>query len=185
LAICCERGGIHVEKNFLAITTFAILLFVAFLIFYNGNKPLNGNDIESIEKVITLEGFEDSSIEILEIKDFDEIRVVAFLSNNNPGYIQFEKNEDGNYIKNFVEVKNDATLGSFSPTIPVLLLVTNYENEIAEMQVTINGETLEQNFTPNDATVAWIDLPKDVSDKYTFRNYKYFDKDGTLIKEFN
>lgn len=63
------------------------------------------------------------------------------------------------------------------------MFVTNNENEIAKMQVTINGEKLEQVFTPNKVTVNWMDFPKINEYGYSFRNYKYYDKEGNLIKE--
>lgn len=79
--------------------TFAILFFIVILIFYfNGTKQLYENDKESITSVIkSIEGYGNKLIEILEIKDFNDIRVAAFLSNNSPAYIQFYKNKDGNY----------------------------------------------------------------------------------------
>lgn len=54
------------------------------MFYFNGTKQLYGNDKESIVKVInSIEGYGNKSIEILEIKDFNDLRVVAFLSNNN------------------------------------------------------------------------------------------------------
>lgn len=64
-----------------------------------------------------------------------------------------------------------------------MMFVTNYDSEIARMQVGVNESTLEQNFTPYQATVTWVDLPKTNKDNYEFRNYKYYDKNGNLIKE--
>lgn len=52
------------------------------------------------------------------------------------------------------------------------------------MEVTINGVRYKQKFTPNETTVTWMDLPEVDKDKYIFSDYKYFDKNGTLIKEF-
>lgn len=78
---------------------------------------------------------------------------------------------------------DNETFSSFIPDLPMFMFVTNNENEIAKMQVTINGEKLEQEFTPNEATVNWMDLPQTGKNEYTFRNYKYYDKDGNLIEE--
>jgi hypothetical protein len=73
----------------------------------------------------------------------------------------------------------------FSPLMgnPKMMYVTNYENEIVRMKVDINGTTLEQNFTPYQATVTWVDLPQTNQDSYEFRNYRFYDKNGNLIKE--
>ena len=65
------------------------------------------------------------------------------------------------------------------------MFVTNGDNEIAEMHVTINGEKFEQEFTPGKATVKWMYLPKpNKSGGYRFSDYKYFDENGNLVKEF-
>lgn len=57
-------------------------------------------------------------------------------------------------------------------TILYLFLLLTNENEIAKMQVTINGVKLEQTFTPNKATVAWLDFPQTNKSDYTFKNLK-------------
>ncbi len=64
-----------------------------------------------------------------------------------------------------------------------IMFVTNYENEIAKMKVDINEITLEQLFTPYQATVTWGDLPPSNENHYEYRNYKYFDQNENLIKE--
>ena len=62
------------------------------------SKQLYGNDEASIIEVITsFDDYEDKQIEILEINDFDDVRIVAFLSNNKPSYIEFNKNEKGKF----------------------------------------------------------------------------------------
>ena len=66
-----------------------------------------------------------------------------------------------------------------------MMFVTNDENKISKMQVDINEKTLEQNFTPNQATVTWVDLLQTNKNTYEFRNYKYYDENGNLIKELN
>ncbi len=65
------------------------------------------------------------------------------------------------------------------------MFVTNSENIITKMQVTINGELLEQTFTPYKAEVAWLDFPQPDKSGYTFEDYKYFDKNGNLIKDYS
>lgn len=67
----------------------AFLLLLGFFAFYfNDTQQLYGNDEESILKVIhSIEGYENNSIEIVEIKDMNDRRYAGFLSDNNPGYI--------------------------------------------------------------------------------------------------
>ncbi|WP_417899696.1 hypothetical protein ABN702_05240 [Bacillus haimaensis] len=162
------------------------ILVVAILTFYfNGTKQLYGNDEASIVKVInSIEGYEHKSIEILEIKDFDDFRIVGFLANNRPGCIEFTENKKGNYIWRNIEVKENETFSSFHISPRKMMFVTNNENEIAKMQVDINEQKFEREFIPNKATVTWADLPQTDNNEYTFRNYKYYDKDGIIIKKF-
>ncbi|TYS59514.1 hypothetical protein FZC76_22040 [Sutcliffiella horikoshii] len=162
------------------------ILVVAILIFYfNGTKQIYGNDEASIVKVInSIEGYEDKSIEILEIKDFDEQRIAAFLANNRPGCIEFTEDKKGNYIWRYIEVNENEEFSFFQISPRKMIFVTNNENEIAKMQVDINGQKFEQEFIPNKATVTWAELPQTDNKEYIFRNYKYFDKDGIIIKKF-
>lgn len=165
--------------------TILLLLIGLFVYYFNENKQIFGNDKDSIVKVITsLKGYEHKSIEILEIKDWNDLRVVGFLSNNSPGYIQFRKNEDGNFIWNHIQVMDDDTFNSFNPfDLRMLMFVANNENKTSKIQVSINGQKMEQSFIPYKATVAWINFPESENNRYEFRDYKYYDKDGNLIKE--
>ncbi|NOU75326.1 hypothetical protein GC098_28740 [Paenibacillus sp. LMG 31458] len=168
--------------------TILVLLLIGFLAFYFiDNHQLYGNDRDSIVKVIkSIKGYENKSIEILEVKDFNDLRVVGFLSDNSPGYIQFRKNKDDNFVWNYVQVRDDETFSSFIPDhLRMFMFVANNENEIAKMQVSIIGQKFEQKFIPYRATVAWVDFPETDNSQYEFRNYKYYDKDGNLIKEIN
>ncbi|WP_166244469.1 hypothetical protein [Paenibacillus turpanensis] len=177
------------NKKF-ALVTLTIIPFLVIIIFYfNGTEQVYGNDKESIAKVIhSIDGYENESIEILEIRDFNDLRMVGFLSNNSPGYIQFAKNEDGNYEWRHIEVQNDESFSSFLPDFrkppKKFMLVTNHSNKIAKMQVSVNGQKLEQVFTPNNASVTWVKLPRTDKNEYEFRNYKFYDKDGKLIEEY-
>lgn len=161
-----------------------ILLVVASYYFYK-SKELYGNDKASILEVITsIDDYHNKQIEILEINDFDDVRIVSFLSNNKPSYIEFNKNTKGNYSWRHVESRNDESISMFLPLGSTkIMFVTNYESDIAKLQVDINGETVEQSFTPYQATVTWSDLPHTNKDKYEFRNFKYYDENGNRIKE--
>ncbi|HZG17153.1 MAG TPA: hypothetical protein VE710_19400 [Candidatus Bathyarchaeia archaeon] len=176
-------------KSKLRFVTIAILfLFVGFLAYhFNDSKHVYGNDKESIAKVIkSIKGYENKSIDILEIKDFKDLRVVGFLSDNSPGYIQFKKNKDANYLWKYIQISENETFSLFSPDdLRMFMIVTNDENEIAKMQVSINGQKLEQKFTPFKAIVTWVSFPETDNSQYEFRYYKYYDKDGNLIKEYN
>lgn len=162
------------------------ILVVAILTFYfNGTKQLYGNDEASIIKVInSIEGYEHKSIEILEIKDFNEQRIAAFLANNRPGCIELIEDKKGNYIWRYIEVNENEEFSTFHISPRKMIFVTNNENEIAKMQVDINGRKFEREFILNKATVTWADLPQIDNNEYTFRNYRYYDKDGIIIEKF-
>ncbi|PFA62798.1 hypothetical protein CN378_17290 [Bacillus sp. AFS015802] len=148
-------------------------------------KPVYGNDKDSIVKVIhSIEGYENRSIKILEIKDFDEWRYTAFLADHSPGYVEFQKNKNGNYRWKHLEVAEGETFASFDLFDQKLVYVTNDENEIARMEVEINGEKVQRQFTPNKETVTWAELPLNDEQEYTFRNYRYYDQEGNTISEF-
>jgi hypothetical protein len=161
-----------------------LLLLGGLLLYLIEDKQVYGNDKDSIVKVIhTIEGYENRSIKILEIKDFDDRRVASFLADNSPGYIEFEKDKIGNYRWNHLEIAEDQTFASFNLFERTLLYVTNDGNEIARLEVEINGQKVERDFTPNRETVTWAKLPLNEEKEYTYRNYKYYDKEGKIISE--
>jgi hypothetical protein len=160
-----------------------ILGLVASYYFYM-SKELYGNDKASIVKVInSIDDYKNKEIEILEITDFNDERIVGFLSNNNPAYIEFNKNKKGDYVWRHIESRDNESFAMFLLLIgnTKIMFVTNYQNKIARMQVDVNGTTLEQNFIPDQATVTWVDLPQTNMNSYEYRNYKYYDENGNLI----
>ncbi|MCM3782670.1 hypothetical protein M3231_06775 [Neobacillus mesonae] len=89
-----------IKKHRLYIFIAAGLLLFAFIFYYFTERTsmTYGNDEPSITKVIqSLDGYDGKQIEILEITDFHDNRVAAFLADNKPGYIQFTRNSEGNY----------------------------------------------------------------------------------------
>ncbi|MFD1019553.1 hypothetical protein [Thalassobacillus hwangdonensis] len=162
------------------------LVLVVSYYFYNSKQELYGNDKDSIVKVIkSIDDYENKEVEILEISDFNDVRIVGFLSNDSPSYIEFIKNQKENYVWRHIESRDNESFSMFSPLSgsSKMMVVTNYENKIAKMQVDINGKPLEQIFTPHQANVTWVDKPQTNKDSYEYRNYKYYDINGNLIKE--
>ncbi|RDI38017.1 hypothetical protein [Falsibacillus pallidus] len=172
-------------KNKKILVVLGILLLI--IIPYKLNTKVYGNDEESILKVVrSIEGYDYQSIEILAIKDIKNERVVPLLLNNNPGFIQFTKNKRGNYEWRHIEKRENQSLASFpiylngkeSPNRK-LLFVTNKDNEVAKMELDVNGQFFHKVFNIHENSVAWIDLPKQKSIEF---KYKYYDKSGNLIK---
>ncbi len=132
--------------------------------------------------------YEGKTIEILEVKDIQNCRIVAFLSNSNPSYAKFIKNKDGNYKWQSVrESKNESfvmyivTIFDKEKSFTKPLIITNENNSIAKMVVDVNGKNINKEFEVGKNTVTWFDLPDSNGSSYSFKNYKYYDINGTLL----
>jgi len=175
--------------NFIIIVAIIIIIYLINALIIN--KPLYGNNLESIEKVIkSIDGYENEEIEILDIRDINNDRIVGFLSNNSPAYIHFRKNSDGNYKWNHIEKRKNQSFSEYMIYVPnnessnlKLMIVTNQNNEIAKMEVSVNDYVIEQNFAVNQKTVIWIDIPQSSDNTYTW-GFKYFDVDGNLLGHY-
>ncbi|OME77208.1 hypothetical protein BK120_27165 [Paenibacillus sp. FSL A5-0031] len=177
------------KKNKIIYVLIAVILIAMIVTYFsNSSNKLYGNDKESIQEVIkSIEGYEDESVEILEIKDIDDARIVGFLSNNNPAYIQFSKNQKGNYKWRNIEKQAGQSFTTFlihkskneSRNLK-FMIVTNQENNIAKMELEVNKQVIEQEFSVNQKSVTWIDIDKD--NTLVFK-YKYYDKDGNLLSD--
>ena len=163
-----------------------MVIFLLYKFIGISNQKYYGNNEEMIKKVIhSIDGYEKRSISILEIKDFNETRIVSMLADNRPGYIEFNKNKKGNYEWRHIEVTNEGTFGFYLPKInkeSKIMIVTNPNNNMAKLSVKINNQYIEQLINPIQSSVTWIDLPQTENNEYRFDNYKYFDQNGQLIK---
>jgi len=178
-----------ITKNKIVYVVIAIILIAMFVTYFSKSTyKLYGNDKESIQKVIkSIEGYKDDSVEILEINDMNDTRVVGFLSNNNPACIQFTKNQKGNYEWNTIEKHAGQSFTTFlihlthdESRYSKFMIVSNQGNLIAKMELEVNKQVIVQEFNVNQKTVTWIDLPK--GDTLEFK-YKYFDKEGNLLSD--
>ncbi|MCK5763671.1 MAG: hypothetical protein KAH05_06095, partial [Clostridiales bacterium] len=78
------------------------------------SNEIHGNDLESIKKMIsTIESYENTSIDILDMKDFGDDRIVGFLSDETPAYIEFSKNDEGNYSFVYTEMYTNNSFSTF------------------------------------------------------------------------
>lgn len=179
------------KKSSLVYVSFTLILVVLVVILsLDKSKKWYGNDEETIKQVVaSIKGYENDSIEILEIRDFDDIRMVGFLSDNNPAYIHFIRNKEGNYEWKHIEKRPNQSFASFlirdsskEAIINHFMIVTNQYNEIARMQLHINEQGIQQVLDVNQKSVTWIDLPESKSETYEYR-YKYYDKHGELIED--
>jgi hypothetical protein len=169
----------------------AIVLLAAYLLYhsiYNSKQQFYGNNEEMIiETIHSINGYEKQVISVLNISDFDDIRIVGILADNQPGYIKFRRNESGDYQWNEIQVSRDgSTFGFYLPNIDrgqnqKILIVTNQKNDIAKFSVEVNQQLIEQAISPMYSNVIWIDLPKSDSGEYRFENYQYYDEQDQLI----
>lgn len=152
------------------------------------NRPtLYGNDKESIVKLIkSYEYYENSSIEILEIKDASPLRFVGFLADGYPNGMMLQKDPEGNYRNRTVTVN---TSSPFELLVyhhsPWFMIITNQDNKIAKTQLSVDGKPFVFETVPNTTGVTWIKLPELKSDNYSFLDYKYYDSEGNEITELD
>lgn len=128
-------------------------------------EPLYGNDAESItEKIKSIDLYEGKAVEILEIKDYDEDRLVAFLSDGDPSLIEFEKDGGGNYVYLRSETHGDQPLSQFvvghigNADAVVVASIKNKQSDTMEFSFKANEKIYEVNFEKDGADVQWTDL---------------------------
>ena len=178
-----KRNGIYLAGSIL------ILLLVIVYFISSRPDPLNGNDQASIKKILeSISPSQNNEVEILEIKDIYGKRVVAFLSDNDPSYAEFNKDEGGNYQFSNFESRNDKGLPSFliqdfsdqeEVHAASMMFITNQNNTVSKLELTVNeDQVFEREFKVHQKAVEWIELPK--SNKYHFE-YKYYDENDKII----
>ncbi|XXM72401.1 hypothetical protein ACQ0QQ_00415 [Lysinibacillus sphaericus] len=173
------------RKNIMLLFTSVVVLAAAYA--WNQSTKLYGNDKESIIDVIkSVEGYEDKDIQLIQINDFDDVRIAGFLANQQPSYINFVKNDKGNYEWKHIESTQDEAFAMFLPgwELEKIMFVANGENDIAKMTVDINAETLKQTFPPYEPSVTWVDLPASRDGGHEYRNYTYYDENGKMIEKY-
>ncbi|BAQ09052.1 hypothetical protein OXB_0580 [Bacillus sp. OxB-1] len=169
---------------------FAVVLLVgAVILFWMREKPLNGNDAESIGRIL-LEQEQHGDVSILEIKDVEEYRVVTYLHNDtDQALTMFRKDAKGNYEWVRSEKQTGEPLAIFNTGLhmdvqegPSFIFVTNPENQVAAVQVEVNGFSEKIELSVGEAAVKWLDIPKSGEGQYAF-TFTYFDQDGNEIEE--
>jgi len=171
------------KKNILWII--AIIILILFIVSYKIiNKPTYGNDIESIEEVITsFDIYNGKTIHILGIHDFDDDRVVAFFSNDSPSIVEFERNEKCNYVSPCAETRGIERLSQFIITHVgkndevVVVSVRNQFSDIDEFSFISNKNMYKVKFDSDSPNVQWTKLIKSVDGHYSFEWF-YSDKES-------
>ena len=174
----------------------AVLILFALFILIRPFFQMNGNNEKNIVKTIhSIDGYENKdAIEILKIFDSNNghDRTVAFLYNNSPAYIHFNKNKDGNYKWTYGENRRFSSYALFFVKIGKemhmdnVLIVTNADPTVAKIKLTVIGESTKEfvfNLHQKSASLIKLEnMPKPINEhEYRFE-YAYFDKDGKQIK---
>lgn len=181
------------QNKKLLIAATAIFLLAIYMTYFSNAEEYggpHGNDEDSILQVIrSIDTHRHHDIELLEIIDIDDVRIVGFLGDGNPAYIRFYKNTNGDYLWNssatmsqslstFVVTLRDGNAGS------ILLLISNHQNPVAKVEVKVNRHTLEQELAVNEASVNWFDL-SEVEGNYIRFDYTFYDENGNVIDDLD
>ncbi|WP_129692245.1 hypothetical protein [Gottfriedia acidiceleris] len=181
-------------KSKIRIAFLVIILCSVLFIFLKPSTQVYGNSERGIMQAIqSTNGYEDKdAIEILKIFDSKNDRTVAFLYNNQPAYIHFYKNKDGNYKWTNIESYAEEPLSMFlvqlgkDLNLKHMLVVSNSENPVSKMKIKVIGESTKEIvfvLHPKSAVLMKLeDMPKAKDNKFEYE-YEYFDKDGNKITE--
>ncbi|WP_160036106.1 hypothetical protein [Paenibacillus sp. An7] len=177
------------KKNGVYLVGAVIILVIVLVYFMSRPAGLYGNDQESIEKILQSEQvYQNTEIEILEVKDIYDKRVVAFLNDDDPAYAEFRKDEKGNYLLSKFQDRKGEALSSFliqefedqdEVHAASMMYISNQDNTISKLELTVNeDQVFEREFKVHQKAVEWIELPK--SNEYHFK-YKYDDENDKII----
>jgi len=166
-------------KRKLVIVLFLGVLVAGLLYSRHSRNVIYGNDTKSVYKKINeIKMYSNSSIEILETYDFDDDRIVTFLSDTWPAYITFSKDKNENYVYTGTKMSRHTNFSKF--IIPLvghsnndyLISVKNRSSSINKYYFTANGKRYDVNFNTDDdlSTYTKIDYAK------TTRYLYYFDE---------
>ncbi|WP_073339841.1 hypothetical protein [Clostridium grantii] len=164
------------KKYLILIVLLVVIIFT--VVYKTINKPLYGNDQNSIIEVINSnELYKGKTINILDIKDFGDHRVVAFLSNDAPSVIEFRRDKNMNYKSTLSETWPNDNLSNFiinnleKEDYLVVLSVKNQYSDINEFSFKANEDEYEVFFDTNNPNVQWTKLKKSIDGSYSFEWY--------------
>ncbi|MFD2700380.1 hypothetical protein ACFSVM_07845 [Paenibacillus shunpengii] len=164
-----------------------ILLSAVFMFNHVQKDPvIYGNDEASIiEAIKSTKGLESSEIKIVDIADFDNNRIVGFYFDNKPGYVQFTKNEEGNYGLVVMQTGGNPNIQAFlirglpkEDHPPKFMIMTSEQNQAAKLALRVNNEVIPQEIQTGQQSALWIDLAE--ADKYSY-SFQYYNEKGEPI----
>lgn len=161
-------------KKIFIIIIFVICGFIAW--YYLNHKTIYGNDVESIiERIESNKLYENSNIEIIDINDSGEYRIVAFLSNDNPSYIRFRNDGKGNYKFLDSETRSNVDFSNFiiplhnKESVEILVLnVKNSYSNVTGLNFKANNDLYEIKFEDYTKNARWTKLKDSDDNEYRF-----------------
>ncbi|MFF3024834.1 hypothetical protein ACFVRR_19630 [Gottfriedia sp. NPDC057948] len=178
---------------------FLLGISIIWYIFFKPIFLMNGNDKNNILETIQSLNKEQQSIEIIKIFDLKKDRYVAYLHDNMPAYIHFEKNNIGSYKyidADYGYYDSENEISSNLQVFPLpreykdgkplplnLLAITNYENTVAKLGVRVinaTGSTEKNEINVGKPSASILTMNK-ASEAFSLE-YKYFDINAKLVK---
>jgi hypothetical protein len=164
------------NKIIYSICVIAVLLIALF--FLEKNKEVYGNDVESIIQVInSIDLYEDTNIEIIDIFDQDKSRIVSFLSNGNPAFIEFKDKGNNKYKYQCSEVDRSDKFNSFFISIfgensshNYVLSINGY-SDLIRLKFKANNDIYEVGFEKDVPAAKWTKLKPSSDNSYSFEWY--------------
>ncbi|HFL2523227.1 TPA: hypothetical protein ACG3HB_003481 [Clostridioides difficile] len=129
--------------RFFILIVFLLFFIVLLLIFSNKNTSvLYGNNRDLIKTAIVTRSpiIDREDIEIIDIVDIDESRIVGFSSNGYLGVLLFEKDKNLNYVMNYYELDSHSESSfviNYDNNSKIAIVVLSNGNKATNVEVTI------------------------------------------------
>lgn len=161
------------------------------LMIYYVFKPTYGNDIDSINKIISESNVITRPISIIDVIDLDKYRFAGFIEGRgNLGIAIFEKGKDDNYkCQSIIKKSSSISISKFfvpffergirSGINGVDIIVSN-NSDFAKVKRVINGKYIEEKETNG---VGMVLLEIDIPESEMRPNIYYYDIYGKQLKE--
>lgn len=164
-----------------------IVASIVVLVLINYNRPIYGNDEESIKHLIydiELINKDSEEIYIVDTKDIEESRFVGFCTQfGKTGIIKFELNKDGNYVYIGAELR-ESEVGTFvvctrnnniNGSFKTLYITVTDETDGYTARLAVNDEyEFEGKIPTGKRTMLVFEMPEVSGDGYTY-NFELID----------
>lgn len=177
--VCDNKIGEQMKKIVVAVI---LLVLIGFVYFSNQAEEHYGNDMEGIiESIKSLTHYKGTNITILDVREFEVDKYVAFLSNQKPAYIRFTLDEDDNY--RFIEAEtNPGDISHFhirNNDDHYIMSINKSSSDISTVRMTVNDLDYVMDFEEGITAVKWTLLEPSIDNGYTYEwSYTYFNENN-------